>query len=79
MDKNKVALQGVIFSDSGSWRNPGGNLSDFTDAENFVLFAGTGIRIIHKKIYNAVFRIDYGFNLQDPATRGFVLGVGQYF
>ncbi|MEP0985464.1 hypothetical protein [Ekhidna sp.] len=78
-DKEKVAIQGVLFSDSGSWRNPGGKLSDFTDDENFVLFAGGGFRLIHKKIYNAILRVDYGFNLQEPSVNGFVLGIGQYF
>lgn len=78
-DGEKIALQGVLFSDSGSWRNPGGKLSDFTDDENLVLFAGGGFRLIHKKIYNAILRIDYGFNLQEPSINGFVLGIGQYF
>ena len=79
IDKNKVAIQGVLFSDSGSWRNPGGDFSDFTEDENFVLFAGGGLRLIHKKIYNAILRIDYGFNLQESEINGFVLGIGQYF
>ncbi|MEQ9008786.1 MAG: POTRA domain-containing protein [Ekhidna sp.] len=79
LDKNKVAIQGVIFSDSGSWRNPGGDFADFADSQNFVFFSGGGFRFIHKKIYNAIFRIDYGFNLQKPEVNGFVLGIGQYF
>lgn len=79
VDREKVAIQGVLFSDSGSWRNPGGNFSDFTQSENLVLFAGGGVRFIHKKIYNAIFRIDYGVNLQESKINGFVLGIGQYF
>ncbi|MEQ8628342.1 POTRA domain-containing protein [Ekhidna sp.] len=79
VDQSKLALQGVIFSDSGSWRNPGGDFADFADSENFQLFAGGGLRLIHKKIYNAIFRVDYGINLQDPNINGFVLGIGQYF
>lgn len=79
LDKEKFALQGVLFSDSGSWRNPGGDFSDFGQSENLVLFAGGGFRFIHKKIYNAILRVDYGVNLQEPATNGFVLGIGQYF
>ncbi len=78
-DRNKTAIQGVLFSDMGSWRNPGGEFSDFTNSDNFVLFAGGGIRLIHKKIFNAILRIDYGFNLQQPEVNGFVLGLGQYF
>ncbi len=79
IDKEKIAIQGVLFSDSGSWRNPGGDFSDFSNNENFVLFAGGGLRFIHKKIYNAIFRVDYGFNLQEETIHGFVLGIGQYF
>ena len=79
MDKEKLAIQGVLFTDSGSWRNPGGDFSDFSQSENLVLFAGGGFRFIHKKIYNAILRVDYGFNLQEPSINGFVLGIGQYF
>lgn len=79
VDKEKLAVQGVLFSDSGSWRNPGGDFSDFSQSENLVLFAGGGFRFIHKKIYNAILRVDYGFNLQEPSINGFVLGIGQYF
>ncbi|MEO9869328.1 POTRA domain-containing protein [Ekhidna sp.] len=78
-DREKIAVQGVLFSDLGSWRNPGGNFSDFAESQNFVLFAGGGFRLIHKKIYNAILRVDYGFNLQEPSINGFVLGIGQYF
>ena len=79
LDREKVAIQGVAFSDTGSWRNPGGTFNDFTNSDNFVLFAGGGFRFIHKKFYNAIFRVDYGFNLQQTEINGFVLGVGQYF
>lgn len=78
-DKKQATVQGVLFSDSGSWRNPGGDYSDFSNDDNLVLFAGGGFRFIHKKIYNAIFRVDYGFNLQEPGINGFVLGIGQYF
>ena len=39
-DRDKIAIQGVLFSDSGSWRNPGGSFTDFVESKNFVLFAG---------------------------------------
>ncbi|MBV6644461.1 MAG: hypothetical protein KI790_03375 [Cyclobacteriaceae bacterium] len=79
LDRPQVAMQGVLFSDTGTWRNPGGDLSDFSQSENFVLFGGAGLRFIHKKIYNAILRVDYGFDLQDPGKNGFVIGIGQYF
>lgn len=76
---NKIASQGVLFSDWGTWRGPGGQLDDLTDSDNFQWFAGGGLRLIHKEIYNAVLRIDYGINLLYRSSSGFVIGVGQYF
>ena len=76
---SKIATQAVLFSDWGTWRSPGGQLSDLTDSNNFQWFAGAGFRIIHKEIYNAVFRVDYGLNLLEKNRSGFVIGVGQYF
>ena len=76
---SKIASQGVLFSDWGTWRGPGGELSDLADQNNFQWFAGGGIRLIHKEIYNAVLRIDYGINLLHRNSAGFVIGVGQYF
>lgn len=77
-EKKSFSLQGNAFVDSGSWRNPGGSLSDFTASENIRVFSGLGVRFIHKKIFNAVFRIDYGFGLTEN-TQGLVFGIGQYF
>ncbi|MFY0598240.1 MAG: hypothetical protein JXR03_01125 [Cyclobacteriaceae bacterium] len=79
LDKEKIAIQGVAFSDLGTWRTPGGSLEDFTKKSSVVWFGGVGARFIHKKIYNAILRIDYGFDLQNLGGNGFVIGVGQYF
>lgn len=79
IDRPVIAVQGVAFADLGVWRNPGGNFSDFTESENIVMFGGVGLRFIHKNIYNAIFRIDYGVDLQKFGDHGFVLGIGQYF
>jgi len=79
IDREILALQAVIFADIGTWRNPGGTLEDFTKSPSQVYFAGGGLRLINKKIYNAIGRIDYGFDLKDPRNNGFVLGIGQYF
>lgn len=78
-EKNWFVMQGNVFVDSGTWRNPGGNLSDFTNADNVRVYSGLGLRFIHKKIFNAIFRIDYGFGLTKDATQGLVFGIGQYF
>ena len=68
-----------MFTDFGTWRTPGGELSDFTKKKNIKVFSGVGVRIINKKIFNAIFRIDYGFELTDGKGKGLVFGIGQYF
>lgn len=78
-DKDWFVLQGNAFIDAGSWRNPGGKLSDFSRSKNMKLYPGIGLRFFHKKIYNAVFRIDYGYGISKDATQGLVFGIGQYF
>ncbi|MFY9243350.1 MAG: POTRA domain-containing protein [Polaribacter sp.] len=81
-DKKWLAIQTNIFSDFGSWRNPGGSLNDFVQSENIRIYSGVGLRFISKKIYNATFRIDYGFsvlNRKNNSNGGFVFGIGQYF
>ncbi len=79
LDKNWFILQGNAFVDSGTWRNPGGDLSDFTNSDNIKVYSGLGVRFMHKKIFNAIFRIDYGMGLTKDATSGLVFGIGQYF
>ena len=83
-DKKSFAIQANGFVDAGTWRNPGGALSDFTKSDNMRVYSGVGLRFISKKIYNAVFRIDYGFSLtngldSNESTQGLVFGLGQYF
>ena len=78
-EKNWFILQGNAFIDLGSWRNPGGEIGDFGEAQNFRVYPGLGLRFMHKKIYNAIFRIDYGVGITSQATKGLVFGIGQYF
>ncbi len=78
-EKNWFVLQSNVFIDGGSWRNPGGDFGDFGDTQNFRIYPGAGLRFMHKKIFNAIFRIDYGFGVTEDATNGFVFGIGQYF
>lgn len=78
-EKGWFALQGNAFLDAGSWRNPGGDLGDFADTQNLRVYPGIGLRFIHKKIFNAIFRIDYGIGITQDATQGLVFGIGQYF
>ncbi len=78
-EKNWFVLQGNVFLDAGSWRNPGGDFGDFGDSQNYRVYPGLGLRFIHKKIFNAIFRIDYGYGITKDATNGLVFGIGQYF
>lgn len=78
-DKKWFVLQGNVFVDGGSWRNPGGDFGDFGDSQNIRIYPGLGFRFIHKRIFNTVFRVDYGHGVTQDATRGFVFGIGQYF
>ncbi len=79
IDKDWFVLQSNFFIDGGSWRNPGGDLSDFGDDENLRIYPGIGLRFIHKRIFNATFRIDYGHGITKDPSRGLVFGIGQYF
>jgi len=79
IESNRIGVQGVLFSDIGTWRNPGGRIKDLFDPNEVRVFAGVGIRIIYPKIYGAVLRIDYSVELSDTDRRGFVIGLGQYF
>ena len=78
-EKGWFVLQGNAFVDAGSWRNPGGDFGDFSDSQNVRVYPGLGLRFIHKSIFNATFRIDYGFGVTPDSTRGLVFGIGQYF
>ncbi|KZS41026.1 hypothetical protein AWE51_24045 [Aquimarina aggregata] len=78
-EKDWFVLQSNVFVDGGSWRNPGGDFGDFGDTQNFRVYPGIGLRFIHKRIFNAIFRIDYGYGVTEDSTNGFVFGIGQYF
>jgi len=77
--KKWLVIQSNLFVDMGSWRKPGGGFNDFTQAENIRIYPGGGFRVIHKKIYNAVFRMDYGHDIEEGGSGGIVFGIGQYF
>lgn len=78
-EKKWFVLQGNAFIDSGSWRKPGGDLVDFASPDNIQVYPGVGLRFIHKTIFNATFRIDYGYGISKNASDGIVFGIGQYF
>lgn len=78
-EKGWFVLQSNAFVDLGSWRNPGEDFSQLFDGTSTRLYPGLGIRFIHKKIFNAVFRLDYGIGIGNDSTNGIVFGIGQYF
>ncbi|MFS4455350.1 POTRA domain-containing protein [Maribacter sp. 2304DJ31-5] len=78
-EKGWFVIQGNAFIDAGSWRRPGNDFSQLFDGSSAQLYPGLGIRFIHKRIFNAVFRLDYGFGIGTNATNGIVFGIGQYF
>lgn len=78
-EKGWFVVQGNAFIDAGSWRQPGEDFSQLFEGSSTRLYPGVGIRFIHKRIFNAVFRLDYGFGIGNEATNGLVFGIGQYF
>lgn len=76
---NQWAAQVVGFSDWGTWRNPGGDLKELWEQDQFRHFVGGGARLINKKVLSFILRLDYGFDLWNPNQQGFVFGVDQYF
>lgn len=79
IDKGWFTMQSNVFVDAGTWRNPGGDFGDFGDRQNLRVYPGLGVRFIHKRIFNTVLRVDYGYGVTPDATNGFVFGIGQYF
>ncbi len=78
-EKGWFVVQGNAFVDAGTWRNPGENFSELFSGNNLRVYPGVGIRFIHKRIFNAVFRLDYGLGVSEDGTNGIVFGIGQYF
>ena len=78
-EKDWFVIQSNTFIDAGSWRSPTGGFTDLIDGSTLKVNPGLGIRFIHKRIFNAVVRFDYGFGIGNNATNGFVFGIGQYF
>ena len=79
IDRPYWASQFILFSDAGTWRDPGGGFDDLVNPDFFRQFVGAGIRVINKKIHQAIVRIDYGVDIFNTEQRGIVLGIGQYF
>ena len=66
-------IQLAGFTDAGLIR------STETNYDDFHIFSGLGLRLIYKRAYNAILRIDYGVNMSSMKEGGWVIGWGQYF
>ncbi|MEX1001973.1 MAG: POTRA domain-containing protein [Crocinitomicaceae bacterium] len=72
-------IQSVVFSDFGTLRPPGGQLSDMISNAKDGLFIGGGLRFHSRFFYKTTFRIDYSFNPLQPNNHGLTFGFGQFF
>lgn len=79
LEKGWFVLQGNAFVDTGTKRQSRGDLSQLSDFNNLEVFSGVGVRFIHKRIFNAVIRLDYGVGLGASNQSGIVFGIGQFF
>lgn len=77
IEKKWFVLQTNSFIDIGSVRIPGQELDVFLKNQSVEYRVGIGVRLIHKYIFNAILRIDYGFDFNQRG--GLVFGLGQYF
>lgn len=79
-EKNWFVLQGNSFVDVSAVRRPGLDFDQLIEEEKLRIYPGVGVRFIHKRIFNAVVRLDYGFNVfGNGDAGGLVFGIGQYF
>jgi outer membrane protein assembly factor BamA len=77
-ENNTFGVQAVGFCDSGSWRKSGKQIADMIKSENMLVFMGLGGRLVYKKAFDTILRLDYGWGVKGIGS-GFVFGIGQYF
>lgn len=78
-ERDWFVIQSNAFIDAGTWRTPGNDFDQLFDGDSVRFFPGVGLRFIHKRIFNAVIRLDYGFGIGNDSTNGLVFGIGQFF
>ena len=78
-EKGWFVVQGNAFIDASTWRNTGRPFGDLFDGSTLRVNPGLGVRFIHKRIFNAVIRLDYGFDVTGDGDSGLVFGIGQFF
>ncbi len=80
LEKDWFVIQSNTFIDAGAKRLPENSINSIFNEDSTNVYGGVGIRFIHKRIFNAVIRIDYGVRIVGSQnTSGIVFGIGQYF
>ncbi len=78
-EKGWFVVQGNAFTDISSIQRTSTDFIDQFSSDSLRVYSGVGVRLIHKYIFNAVLRFDYGVNINNNGDNGFVFGIGQYF
>ena len=78
-EKGWFALQGNVFVDMAGIRPVDQRFNALFKSENNYQYGGIGLRFIHKYIYKAVLRMDYGINLDGFKNSSLVFGIDQFF
>ena len=72
-------MQWSFFSDNAGIQPPDEKLNSLVKSKNRHHFAGVGLRFIHKYIYRAVLRLDYGIALHGQKDQALFLALVSTF
>lgn len=77
IQKRNFIIQSNLFLDSAIWKTYG----HANEQTKSAVFTGLGLRLIHKSLYNAIFRLDWGHavHYNTHKQQAIVFGIGQYF
>ena len=79
LNKKHFLVQCVGFTDIGSLRQAGDELSSIFSPTAMNYYSGLGLRLHSKFFYKTIFRVDYAVNLEDIDQGGFSFGLGHFF
>ncbi len=79
LEKKWFVIQGNSFIDVSGVQRPNSDFGDVFSSNTARVQSGVGLRFIHKYIFNAVLRFDYGIDVTGNGGNGIVFGIGQYF
>lgn len=78
-EKGWLALQANTFIDLAGIQPVNSSFNTLFMRKNQYQYGGIGLRLIHKYVYKAVLRIDYGINLDGFKNGSLVFGIDQFF